>query len=96
MKGLRKLLVATLVIFAVATVIIWCLATEAQSVTGSKFTVVFSFVQPNVPEPDTRIYVLVDADNEGEASIKAYKHLAEKLTINATEKLKFVESQRKQ
>ena len=96
MKLAPKLVVATLIVLVIASLAVWCFSTEAQSVTGRRYTVTFRFKQPNVPEPDTRIYVLVDAPNEGEGAIRAYKHLAEKLTMNAQEKLEFLEAQQKQ
>ena len=96
MKWQRWIAGATLIVVALASLAVWCFSTEAQSVTGRKYTVTFKFKQPNVQEPDTRIYVLVDAPNEGEAAIRAYKHLSERLTTTATEKLEFLEAQQKQ
>lgn len=96
MKYPRGLFVATLILLIAASCAVWCFSTEAQSVTRPKWTCVYTWKQPNVPEPDTRIYVLVDADNEGDAAIKSFKHLSEKLTTTATERLIFVEAQRRQ
>lgn len=93
--SLKTLALVAAVVLA-ASCIVFLFDAEAQSVTGRKFTVTFMFKQPNVPEPDTRIYVLVDAANDGDAAIKAYKHLSEKLTTTATERLIFLEAQRKQ
>jgi hypothetical protein len=94
-KYLRDIAVVFLILILIAIGALW-LAADAQSVTGKKFTVTFRFEQGNVLEPETRIYVLVDADNEGSAAIKAFKHLSEKLTVQACEKLKFQEAQQKQ
>ena len=96
MKYMRDIAVVFLIIVAIATVAMCCLTSEAQSVTGKKWTVTYRFEQGNVLEPETRIYVLVDAENEGSATIKSYKHLSEKLTTQATEKLKFLEAQQRQ
>ena len=83
-------------ILLVASVLVWCLSADAQSVTGKKFTVTFRFKQGNVPEPEVRVYILIDAKNDGDAAIEAYKRLAEKLTVAAQEKLEFLEAQQKQ
>lgn len=71
------------------------LACPQSRVTDPEWTVVFTFKQPNVAEPATRIYVVVHAKSEGEAAIYAQKHMTEKLTTTATERLIYLEAQMK-
>jgi hypothetical protein len=98
MKFLGKAGLALLLIFAAAVVaMLLCIPAEGrEKKTQPQWTVVFGFHQGNVPGPDVRIYVLVNGTVEGEAAIAAHKHLSEKLTVQAAEKLMYLESQRKQ
>lgn len=97
MKFMLRVVAVVIGIFlAACTAAIFLVPAEAQSVTRKKYTATYMFEPGNVPGPDVRIYVLVDADNEGDAAIKSYRCLAEKLTIGATEKLKFLEAQQRQ
>lgn len=76
--------------------LLWVLLWAPQGrVTDPEWTVVFTFKQPNIPQPMTRIYVVVNAKSEGEAAIIAQKHMAEKLTTQATEALIYLEAQLK-
>jgi len=71
---------------------------DAQSAAGSAWTVVFRFKSKplnEAPDPDIRIYVLVDGKTEGEAAINAHKALSDKLIAQAADRLEYVESQAK-
>ncbi len=65
-----------------------------QSVTGKTWTVVMRF-KDMAGEPDTRIYIYINADTEGQAAINANKFLYEKLQPGAYDKLQYVEAQQK-
>ncbi len=97
MKYLAKIVAAFLAIVVAATVAMCCLTTDAQEKkTQPQYVVVFMFKVGNVPGPDCRINVLVNAWQEGDAAIAAHKFLTEKLTTNAAENLVYLECQRKQ
>lgn len=98
MKVLRNTALAVLLIFAAAVVAaVLCIPAEGQEKkTQPQWTVVFTLKQGNVPGPDARFYILVNATLEGEAAIAGHKYLCEKLTTNAQENLIYLECQRKQ
>jgi hypothetical protein len=84
------------VLVLAALVIFFVVNAEAQNVTGKSWTVTFMFKQKqNEPEPEIRLYVLVDGKTEGEAAINGHKALSEKLTAQATDRLIFLEAQQK-
>lgn len=64
-------------------------------VTEATFTVVFSMKQLNMFEPVCRIYVSIQGKTEGEAAIRAYTYLQQKLSIPSAEQLEFSEAQKK-
>src|SRR5262245_2598737 len=85
-------------ILAAAIAIFLISLAEAQSVTGKQWAVVFKFKAPKnslLPPPEIRINLLVDGDTEGEAAINANKQIGELLTIEAQERLQFIEAQQK-
>lgn len=62
------------------------------------WTVSFKFKQKpanEIPDLETRIYVVVSTATEGQAAINAHKALSEKLTTNAIERLEFLEAARR-
>lgn len=98
MKFSLKTTAIVLGIFVVAcAAMLFLVPAEAQEKkTQPQWTVVFTLKQGNVPGPDARFYILVNATLEGEAAIAGHKYLCEKLTTNAQENLIYLECQRKQ
>lgn len=68
---------------------------KPPQITEPHYTVVFSMKAQNMFEPVCRIYVSVQAKTEGEASIRAYTYLQQKLSIPSAEQLEFSEAQKK-
>jgi hypothetical protein len=104
----RQLTVATLTVFllGIAAVMavpippaveLQCLEGEAveqapPTVTGDAYTVVFNFKRKTPMDLLCRIYVSVNARNEGDAAIRAHKFVSEKMTNIAVDDLEFQEA----
>jgi hypothetical protein len=98
-KFLAKLAGAMVILVLAAALAIFLLSdADAQAVASHKWVVVFDFKEKDgkfPPPPDIRLYVVTAGATEGEAAINAHKSLAERLTSDSTEKLHFLEAQRK-
>ncbi len=97
-KLTKRLVTVFFIVVLAASLAILCLVAddaEAQAVAPRRYVVVFSFKQKaahEIPDPETRIYVVVVASTEGGAAIAAHKSLAEKLTAQSTDRLEFLEA----
>ncbi len=96
MKYMRDIAIVFLILILIAIGAVWMAADGQEKKTQPQYVVVFMFKVGNVPGPDCRINVLVNAWQEGDAAIAAHKFLTEKLTTNAAENLVYLECQRKQ
>lgn len=96
MKSLRDIALVFLILVLIAIGALWMAADAQDKKTQPYWVVVFRFAQTDTPGPDARIYVSVNAAQEGEAAIAAHKFLSEKLTTHAAEKLVYLEAQRKE
>src|SRR5689334_3342996 len=98
MKFSLKVTAIVLGIFlAACAAMLFLVPAEAQQgkVTGNEYTVVYR-LKPQASEgvkPEVRIYVVASGQTEGDAIIASYKFLAEKLTVQATEQLQYLEVQ---
>lgn len=63
--------------------------------TSPSWVVVYRWKQDNPNMPDCRIYVVVKAAQEGEAAVKAFRFLQDKLAAQAADSLTFVEAQKR-
>lgn len=93
---MRKLAIATIIVFAAGIAAVLAIPLEAQQppkVTDPEYTVVFTFKKKTAVDSLCRIYILVSAKTEGEAAIRAHKYLSERLSVAAVEDIDFQEAQ---
>lgn len=84
---MRCLLLATLLLFPQQE--------TPREVTKSDYVVVFTLRKVNLLDPEVRIHMLVKADSEGEATLKGYRYMYERVSLKTSDDLVFVEAQRK-